>query len=127
MTNFRVLLKKWLPALIIMGIIFGISSIHGQIIKESGLGSEGIHVNGHFILYFFLLFAYYKATNDLLVSILLSFMFALSDEYHQSFVPERSASLKDIIVDSLGIILAGVILWKYDYLLPKKLKDWLNR
>lgn len=29
------------------------------------------------------------------------------DEYHQSFVPGRTAELKDVFIDSLGII-AGV-------------------
>ena len=32
-------------------------------------------------------------------------LFAISDEFHQSFVPGRSASLMDIGLDLLGIVL----------------------
>jgi len=30
-------------------------------------------------------------------------MYALTDEWHQSFVPERDASLWDAVVDAIGI------------------------
>jgi VanZ family protein len=36
------------------------------------------------------------------ISFLLSFIYAVLDEFHQSFVSERTASHIDIIIDSLG-------------------------
>ena len=36
------------------------------------------------------------------------------------------ASIFDIIVDSLGALLAGILLWKLQHILPKKLSNWLN-
>jgi hypothetical protein len=38
-----------------------------------------------------------------LYGVMLSLAYALSDEWHQSFVPGRTASLHDLTVDSLGI------------------------
>ncbi len=38
--------------------------------------------------------------------------FAALDEYHQSFVPNRTPDFYDLIADVIGIIL-GVILYKY--------------
>jgi VanZ family protein len=40
-------------------------------------------------------------------------LYAASDEFHQSFVPERTASLVDVGIDTLGGIIAqGVsVLW----------------
>ena len=39
------------------------------------------------------------------------FMYALSDELHQAFVPSRTASLADVTIDSFGGICG--ILWTY--------------
>ena len=36
------------------------------------------------------------------LAVVLALLYGLSDEYHQTFVPGRAASLKDIIVDGLG-------------------------
>lgn len=33
-------------------------------------------------------------------------IYAATDEYHQSFVPGRTASYKDVIIDSIGCIIA---------------------
>lgn len=37
--------------------------------------------------------------------------YALSDEFHQSFVPGRTSEIGDIIADCLGIATASVIYW----------------
>lgn len=41
---------------------------------------------------------------------LLTLAFAASDEWHQSFVPDRFGTIQDVMIDSLGICVAGVIL-----------------
>ena len=45
------------------------------------------------------------------VSLLLVVVYALSDEFHQSFVPSRTASIYDSMVDSLGGVVALAIMW----------------
>ena len=49
-----------------------------------------------------------------LLSFVLPLLFAISDEAHQYFVPSRKATIIDIIIDMLGILLAlGLIsLWQ---------------
>jgi VanZ family protein len=44
------------------------------------------------------------------VAAAISFAYALSDEFHQSFVPGREASGFDLVVDAVGIVLALVFL-----------------
>jgi VanZ family protein len=39
-------------------------------------------------------------------------LYALSDEFHQSFVPGRTSELGDIIADCLGICMAVLLYWK---------------
>jgi len=38
------------------------------------------------------------------LALIFAIIYAVSDEYHQSFVPGRNASVIDILVDSLGIL-----------------------
>jgi len=55
-----------------------------------------------------------RAGRGLAWSLLLAAGYAGSDEFHQSFVPTRSASLADWGVDLLGILLGfglGALLW----------------
>jgi VanZ family protein len=46
-----------------------------------------------------------------LVSAGLAALYALSDEYHQTFVPGRSGDLLDVLVDSVGICGAMLLNW----------------
>jgi len=39
--------------------------------------------------------------------------FAALDEWHQSFVPVRQASARDVAIDALGTVLAQVLVWAY--------------
>ncbi len=45
----------------------------------------------------------------LLAAAAISFLYALSDEYHQSFVAGRDSDPLDIVVDSLGIVTALIV------------------
>jgi VanZ family protein len=47
-----------------------------------------------------------------LVSIGLAIAYALSDEYHQTFVPGRHGNLIDVVVDTVGIVGAMVLDWR---------------
>lgn len=38
-----------------------------------------------------------------------AFLYAVSDEYHQSFIPGRNACFRDVLVDSLGIFIFNII------------------
>jgi VanZ like family len=38
-------------------------------------------------------------------------LFAISDEYHQTFVPGRGGTWRDVAIDGLGVGLAGAFVW----------------
>jgi VanZ family protein len=48
-----------------------------------------------------------------MVALLLTAVYAVSDEYHQSFVPGRTATGKDILFDMLGMGIAWLSVFKY--------------
>ncbi len=48
-----------------------------------------------------------------LIAVLFSSLYGLSDEVHQSFVPERFASIGDFIADCFGSIVGGISYQKF--------------
>lgn len=55
-----------------------------------------------------------SSVNHLKLAILALFMaiaYALSDEWHQSFVPGRSATLSDVMVDASGSLIGLLLIW----------------
>lgn len=49
-----------------------------------------------------------------LLALIFCLIYALTDEYHQSLVAYRTATLQDIGYDMLGVLLA--FLWRYRYI-----------
>jgi VanZ family protein len=44
---------------------------------------------------------------------LISVLYACSDEFHQRFVPGRTSTTRDVIIDSVGValVMLGILLW----------------
>lgn len=104
---------RWAPALLMMGLIFLASSTPASRLPYFGaldlLVKKGGHAIGYALLglsYFFALpgrlSVAYRATMALLMTVL----FSLSDEFHQSFVEGRTSSLRDVLIDTVGAALA---------------------
>ena len=47
-----------------------------------------------------------------LAVVLFCLCYGISDEFHQSFVPNRDVSLGDIVADTIGALL-GVVAWRW--------------
>ncbi len=120
-------LKKWVFPALGMIAIFIMSATPGTKVNSMGFESETFRINGHFIMFFILCFLYFKSTKNIVKAILFTAIYAFLDEFHQKFTPFRSASLFDVGIDIMGACLAGLILWKLNYLLPKPLKNWLKK
>ena len=55
-------------------------------------------------------------TKCIIMTFIICVMYAVSDEIHQSFINGRSAELRDVLIDSIGIIIENLIfLWRYKY------------
>lgn len=102
--------------------IFFFSSLPG--VSGAG-GNPWIARAYHFIVFFlfsFFLLIAIKGTGKIktkyiLIVLVISILHALSDEFHQLFVPGRDANIADILTDTLGIVSSIVI---YFYLVKKK-------
>jgi VanZ family protein len=109
--------SRWFPLLAYALAIFLVSSAS---VRENpltqGFGSYVMHFLEFFILATLVLRVYYPARYCFSLAISVSFLFALSDEFHQLFVPGRTFSLFDLAADFLGSLF--VIVFK-DKLLAK--------
>ena len=51
--------------------------------------------------------------NWAIITLLIAVAYAGLDEWHQSFVPLREARVRDVVIDSIGAILAQSFVWIY--------------
>lgn len=129
-------LRKWAYVIIWMAIIFFFSCQNGEASSNnnkfieqillyfgidvnsifSGNGSYLIRKVAHFTEYFILFYLIFNALNEdvsyrkgLIISLIITFLYACSDEFHQSFIPDRCPSFKDVIIDTGGGTLCMVI------------------
>ena len=49
-----------------------------------------------------------------LIAVVISLLYAITDEFHQSFVPGRYASMYDIFADGIGAVISQIILYIKD-------------
>jgi len=48
----------------------------------------------------------------LIAAIILSVLFGLSDEVYQALIPDRTASVKDVVADGFGSAIGTLFYWK---------------
>ncbi len=106
------LILSWFPPVIWMIVIFYFSSrprfgISHQFVFDFII-FKTLHLIEYGILYFLLFRAFYKTTNlppskKFLYSFLFALFYAITDEFHQLFVPTREGKIRDIIIDTIGI------------------------
>lgn len=110
-------LRYWLPVIAWAGLIFFLSSIP-QLSSGLGLADLILRKLAHMMEFGLLAYLIYRAFRqtwqlkqfDLLAwSVILSFVYAGTDEYHQLFVPGRECHFSDVLIDGLGILVFVLI------------------
>jgi len=123
---FKKFISLWLPVIIWAGLIFYLSSLPYLRTSLDTFWDTILRKIAHMVEYgiFFLLLA--RAMNPhttglrpgyfgvgvkkpLIWPIVLSILYAISDEFHQSFVPGRNMALLDICFDSTGVLIGYLI------------------
>ena len=111
---------RWVPAFILMVIIFTLSSLPGDSLPYFGFWDVLLKKGGHALGYGLLGLAYFSALPRRLsfgyrwfLALFMAVLFALSDEFHQSFVVGRASSIGDVVIDGFGAALALMIAAPY--------------
>jgi len=113
---------RWIPALIMMMIIFISSATASANLPNYGLWDTLVKKGGHMLGYGLLSFCYWYAFNfdekKRWPTLFLTLLYAASDEIHQSFTPGRHPSPVDVLFfDGGGAVLSlyittWVLKWK---------------
>ena len=140
-------LKYWFPVLLCVGFIYWMSTgmfsahntyfvlepilrfffpsiSHRRLVMVHNLVRKAAHVTEYFAMGLLLFRAFRSGSNDrqylrwAFSSVLVIAFLAMSDEYHQSGVPTRTASWMDVGIDTVGGILAQC---------ASILRNWLRR
>ena len=127
-------IRYWLPLLVYSVLIFYLSSLPLNGLKEKeSKETFGIpdDVFNHLLEYGFLAILSYRAFSNskinilnkkaFLIAILFTISYGIIDEIHQLFVPTRLFEIKDIISNSIGTF---IILFK-NFIKNKKLTSFL--
>ena len=102
----------WVIVLCIAVFIFYVSSVS---FKAGQANYDFLPFIYHFSVFFlfglFLMIALARGENSafFFLATIIAIVYGISDEIHQIFVPGRSASVYDILVDSFGIFYAMLI------------------
>lgn len=103
------IVPRWFPAFLMMAIIFAFSSRAKDELPNFQDWEYFVKKSSHFLVYGLLALSYIRALpkRNYFLAWILAILYALSDEFHQSFVPGRTSSLVDVFVfDNLGAIVA---------------------
>lgn len=105
---------RFLPPIALMGAIFLLSAEPNL---SSGLGFWDLilrklaHIGSFGLLTLLWWRALVRHTRrPLLLAVAISFLYAIGDEYHQSFVEGRNGSPVDVAIDSVGIVAAATLI-----------------
>jgi len=107
MDDLRSKINRWLPVLLWMGLIFFFSSQPHLPRCPYPLLDLFLTKGAHLMEYAVLAILLHRALGDKSGwwALLIGALYALSDEFHQSFVPGRDAELLDLAFDILGVVL----------------------
>lgn len=108
--------KFWLPVMAWMGLIFYASGLPaGDIPPLFPFQDIAFHLFVYSALALFFARALKNSRSALgparliFFTVIFAFLYALSDEFHQAFVPGRFASGLDIFIDSAGAFAGSII------------------
>jgi VanZ family protein len=101
----------WLPAITVMAIIFCLSSIPSKEMPDFGfwdlIVKKGAHMLGYGILAASYWYALGFSKRRWWLALLFAGVYAITDEYHQSFVPGRHPSWVDaLVIDGSGALIS---------------------
>ena len=109
--------KFWLPVLIYLILIFVLSSLPKSVFAETGIPffDKFLHAIEYAVLGFLLIRGFKNSRlwlsdkNFILLVVVLATLYGISDEFHQHFVPNRTASLGDVFFDCIGSVIGSII------------------
>ena len=127
------LAKYWTPPVVLMVTIFFFSAQHKVTVSNEFFIQFAFFKTLHILEYGLLYLLSYRAIKNTTKApswqqrywaFLIAVFYGMSDEIHQVFVPTREGAGRDVFIDTIGITLALLIIWKLLPKAPPKLLHW---
>ena len=99
------------PALAYMALIFYMSSGPVTSPTLNAIPDYYLHSSGYSLLSILVFWAWNerlapnRGTGSYFFPVLITVLYGISDEFHQSFVPGRTPEMKDVLSDAIGAVL----------------------
>ncbi len=102
-----------------MALIFVLSSQSGLRVSEDAAVDKPFRITGHLLAFAglaaLLLFALSRGGrprwHHVAIALGITILYGASDELHQSFVPDRTGRVDDLVVDTIGATIGLAITW----------------
>ena len=98
-----------MPSLLWMIVIYYLSSRATPELGSTATTSFLIYKSFHLIEYAILAILLFFALKKVKLSIMIGYLYAMSDELHQTTISGRTGCIRDTLIDLIGIII-GIIL-----------------
>lgn len=120
-------LYYWIPPFLWMAFIFFLSSRHSVSVTHTFVFDFIIFKTLHVIEYATLYFLLYRALHSTKLSFssqywgaaVIAALYAMSDEFHQSFTPSRTPTVRDVLIDIGGIMITYALIRRFPKLFKK--------
>lgn len=123
---------RWLPLIVWLFLIFLVSDRPKAEIPDYGAWDLLVKKSSHFVAYGIVALLARRALHEsplaTPLALLLTFLYAVGDEYHQTFVPGRHGNWIDVLIDTAGGVTALAAAWwlrRRDLRFPHRL--WASR
>jgi VanZ family protein len=116
----KIFIKYWLPVILWCSLIFFLSC-QPEFKTSWGFWDFVLRKIFHMLEFGTLTFLFYRALfpykinikKAIIFSATFAFLYAISDEIHQLYIPGREGTIRDILIDTMGIIIAIWIIRTY--------------
>lgn len=117
------IVPRWFPAFLVMSVIFWLSAQPSEALPVFSWADKIVKKSGHMLGYGLLALTYWFALGMAYkrrwLVWFLAIMYAVTDEYHQSFVLGRHASVWDVVIfDNVGVLFS--LWWASQFLKQKR-------
>lgn len=113
---------RWGPALLMMAVIFMFSSIPSAELPDFDWADRIVKKGGHALGYGLLALSYLHALKGdrknlnarwFIAAWVIATLYSATDEFHQSFTPGRHPAVTDVMIDSVGALVALALASKF--------------
>lgn len=116
--QWRVALVGWLVLIFLFSSSLFSADNTSQVLVHDGL-NVFIRKCAHMVEYAILMYLWFRSlctvsdrfSRSIVLGVVLSVLYAMTDEWHQSFVPSRDGTIVDVGWDAAGAVCMGLVLW----------------